>query len=79
LPVVWVAVGGRGDLTASMIGAFAVLTVFQTLTIHGSQYALVVMGLLLVVTVLAAPNGLIPGIVGLTGKLAARLSGRGDA
>jgi urea transport system permease protein len=69
LPIVWVAVGGRGDLTASMIGAFAVLTIFQALTIYGSQYALVVMGLLLVVTVLAAPDGLIPGIVTLTRRV----------
>lgn len=44
LPVVWVAVGGRSDLTATLVGTFAVLTVFQTLTIYGSQYALVVMG-----------------------------------
>lgn len=69
LPIVWVAVGGRGDLTASMIGAFAVLTVFQALTIYGSQYALVVMGLLLVVTVLVAPDGLIPGIVSLARRV----------
>lgn len=59
LPIVWVAVGGRADLTATLIGTVLVLSVFQTLTIHGSQYALVVMGLLLVVTVLVAPRGLI--------------------
>ncbi len=77
LPIVWVAVGGRGDLTAAMIGAFAVLAIFQALTIYGSQYALVVMGLLLVVTVLAAPNGMVPGIVGLVYRLSgARLTRR---
>jgi branched-chain amino acid transport system permease protein len=59
LPIVWVAVGGRGDLTASLIGTLAVLAAFQALTIYGSQYALVVMGLLLVITVLIAPKGLI--------------------
>jgi urea transport system permease protein len=59
LPIVWVAVGGRGDLTATLIGTLAVLAAFQALTIYGSQYALVVMGLLLVVTVLIAPEGLI--------------------
>jgi urea transport system permease protein len=78
LPIVWVAVGGRGDLTASMSGAFAVLTVFQSLTIYGSQYALVVMGLLLVVTVLAAPDGLIPGFVNLARRLSSRAA-RGRA
>lgn len=59
LPIVWVAVGGRSDLTATLIGTLLVLSVFQTLTIYGSQYALVVMGLLLVLTVLAAPRGLV--------------------
>ncbi len=69
LPVVWVAVGGRSDLTATLVGTFAVLSVFQTLTIYGSQYALVVMGALLVVVVLFAPQGLIPGIAGLSRRL----------
>jgi urea transport system permease protein len=59
LPIVWVAVGGRSDLTATLIGTLAVLSAFQALTIYGSQYALVVMGLLLVATVLMAPEGLI--------------------
>lgn len=59
LPIIWVAVGGRADLTATLIGTLLVLSVFQALTIYGSQYALVVMGLLLVITVLVAPRGLI--------------------
>lgn len=59
LPIIWVAVGGRSDLTTTLIGTIVVLAGFQTLTIYGSQYALVVMGLLLVLTVLAAPRGLI--------------------
>ena len=65
LPIVWVAVGGRGDLTATLVGTLVVLSAFQALTIYGSQYALVVMGLLLVVTVLAAPSGLIVGAANL--------------
>jgi urea transport system permease protein len=69
LPVVWVAVGGRSDLTATLVGTFAVLSVFLTLTIYGSQYALVVMGALLVVVVLFAPQGLIPGIAGLSRRM----------
>lgn len=65
LPIVWVAVGGRSDLTATLIGAFLVLIVFQALTIHGSQYALVVMGMLLVVTVLIAPRGIVIALTDL--------------
>ncbi|WP_425351370.1 branched-chain amino acid ABC transporter permease [Kumtagia ephedrae] len=59
LPIIWVAVGGRSDLTATLIGTLVVLSAFQALTIYGSQYALVVMGLLLVCTVLLAPRGLV--------------------
>ena len=63
LPIVWVAVSGRDDVTATLVGTLIVLAGFQALTIYGSQYALVVMGLLLVITVLAAPRGLIAGPV----------------
>ena len=35
------------------------LALFQQLTIRGSQYALVAMGLLLLATVLFAPEGLV--------------------
>ena len=59
LPVVWVAVGGRSDLTTTLIGTLLVIGGFQALTIYGSQYALVVMGALLVITVLVAPEGLV--------------------
>jgi len=58
LPVVWVAVGGRSDLTTTLFGTLLVLAGFQYLTIYGSQYALVMMGFLLVVTILLAPSGI---------------------
>ncbi len=72
LPIVWVAVGGRADLTATLLGTLSVLAGFQLLTVYGSQYALVVMGLLLVLTVLLAPEGLIAGLARLPGRLARR-------
>jgi urea transport system permease protein len=76
LPIVWVAVGGRGDLTATLVGTLVVLSAFQALTIYGSQYALVVMGLLLVTTVLIAPEGLIVTFARFIARLRAR-SGEG--
>lgn len=75
LPIIWVAVGGRSDLTATLIGTLVVLSVFQALTIYGSQYALVVMGLLLVCTVLLAPRGLVANAGLLVGSLFARKNG----
>ncbi|HEY9213860.1 MAG TPA: branched-chain amino acid ABC transporter permease [Ancylobacter sp.] len=76
LPIVWVAVGGRSDITSTLIGTLVVLSAFQALTIHGSQYALVVMGVLLVLTVLIAPRGLILSGASLIGRLFGK---RGDA
>ncbi len=77
LPLIWVAVGGRSDLTSTLIGTLVVLLAFQALTIYGSQYALVVMGLLLVVTVLVAPNGLVLGAKNLIARLVTR-RGKGE-
>lgn len=79
LPIVWVAVGGRSDLTTTLIGTLIVLAGFQALTIHGSQYALVVMGVLLVLTVLIAPRGLIFGIGAFLGRcLRRKTADRGE-
>ena len=62
LPIVWVAVGGRSDLTTTLIGTLVLIGGFQALTVYGSQYALVVMGLALVLTVLFGPQGLISAL-----------------
>jgi branched-chain amino acid transport system permease protein len=75
LPIVWVAVGGRSDLTATLVGTLLVLAGFQALTIYGSQYALVVMGALLVATVLLAPEGVIIGLVRLYARFGWRNGG----
>lgn len=69
LPIIWVAVGGRRDITATLLGTLLVLAVFQNLTIYGSQYALVVMGALLLVTVLVAPQGLVVLAMKSIGKM----------
>lgn len=74
LPIVWVAVGGRRDLTATLIGTLLVLSVFQFLTIYGSQYALIVMGAILTLTVLLAPEGIIAGLMQWLGKMLGRSS-----
>ncbi len=57
MPIIWVAFGGRQDVTATLIGTFVVLYVFQMLTVVSQEYALIAIGALLVVTVLIAPGG----------------------
>lgn len=74
LPIVWVAVGGRKDLTATLLGTLFVLSVFQNLTIFGSYYALILMGVVLVIVVVFLPQGLVPGLVQLAGQLRARMT-----
>ena len=58
-----------GDLTATLLGTILLIGGFQALTVYGSQYALVAMGVLLVVTVLLAPEGLIMALAFLPGRL----------
>lgn len=74
LPIVWVAVGGRRDITATLLGTLLVIAGFQSLTIYGSQYALVVMGALLVFTVLVTPDGLVATAMNQIGKLKKRMA-----
>ncbi|XUY29285.1 branched-chain amino acid ABC transporter permease [Agrobacterium sp. rho-8.1] len=78
LPIVWVAVGGRSDLTTTLVGTLIVLAGFQALTIHGSQYALVVMGFLLVLTVLVAPRGLVFGLGSVIARVFRRKASTGE-
>jgi branched-chain amino acid transport system permease protein len=73
LPIVWVAVGGRRDITATLLGTLIVIAGFQYLTIYGSQYALVVMGALLVFTVLVTPDGLVATAITQIGKIKERM------
>lgn len=61
LPVIWVGVAGRKDLTAALVGALVLQWVSLQLAARG-EYALIVMGGILVVAMLVAPDGLITGL-----------------
>lgn len=62
MPIVWVAFSGRNDLTATLVGSFLLLFGFQTITVYSQQAALVLMGVLLLATVMLAPQGFVLGI-----------------
>lgn len=72
MPIVWVAFSGRSDLTATLVGTFALLFIFQALTIYSEQAALILMGLILVATVMLAPQGCFVAL----GRLASWRPGR---
>jgi branched-chain amino acid transport system permease protein len=59
LPVIWVAVGGRDSLLAVAISTFFINWFSYTLSSAGNQYALVIMGVLLVTVMLFFPKGII--------------------
>jgi branched-chain amino acid transport system permease protein len=65
LPVIWVAVGGRESLLAVMISTFALNWLNFTLSSQGNQYALVIIGALLVVVMLFFPRGIVVGLAAL--------------
>jgi urea transport system permease protein len=69
MPIVWVAFSGRGDITATMVGTFLILMVFQTLTVYSQQAALVLMGMMLLATVLVAPHGFVIGLARFAGRM----------
>jgi branched-chain amino acid transport system permease protein len=62
MPIIWVATGGRKSIPGAIIATVALLVLSQELVVYGSQYALVIMGVILLFVVMAAPEGLGPTI-----------------
>lgn len=58
MPIIWVAAGGRKDLTAVLLATVFLTWLSQQLAVRGSQYALIWMGVILLVVVVFAPDGL---------------------
>lgn len=57
--VIWVAVGGRKDLSAAILGAITLKWLFLWLTTSGNpEYATILMGIILVGVMLLAPEGI---------------------
>jgi ABC-type branched-subunit amino acid transport system permease subunit len=59
LPVILVAAGGRKNLTASMIFTLIYLWFSQYLSANGNEYALIILGLVLLFVMLFLPEGVI--------------------
>jgi ABC-type branched-subunit amino acid transport system permease subunit len=59
LPVIWVAVGGRDSLLAVCIATFLLNQLTYVLSSQGNQYALVIVGAILVAVMLFAPQGIV--------------------
>lgn len=57
IPVILVAAGGRKNVTAAMLFSFFYYWLSRTLSATGSQYALIVLGIFLVLVILFVPEG----------------------
>jgi urea ABC transporter permease protein UrtC len=62
LPVVWASVGGRTSILGTIGAALAIQFVDYRLALSGSEWALVLIGSLLVFVVLVMPEGVAPRI-----------------
>jgi urea transport system permease protein len=60
LPIVWVSVGGRESLLGAVGATFAIERLSQYLAATGSEWALVIIGALLLFVILFMPQGLVP-------------------
>ena len=78
LVVIWVAVGGRRDLTAAVIGAVVLEWVSLRLTAAG-EISLIVLGGILVVVMLLSPEGVVVTIADRAERLRQRIWPRSPA
>jgi len=62
LVVIWVAVGGRTQLTGAVLGAL-VLQWLNVYFLSGTDYAVLAMGMILIISMMVAPQGLYPAFV----------------
>ena len=59
LPVIWTAVGGRSSLLAVLLSTVTLRWLADTLAVRGGEYAFLIMGILLLVTMLFFPAGIV--------------------
>ena len=59
LPVIWTAVGGRKSLLAVLAATLVLRWLADTLAVKGGEYAFLIMGVLLLLTMVFFPEGII--------------------
>lgn len=61
LPIVFVAAGGRGNATASAVSTIALMYLTFKLSASGTKFSFVILGAVLVLVIVAVPNGIVVG------------------
>jgi branched-chain amino acid transport system permease protein len=73
LPVVWVSVGGRESLIGAIAATFGIERLSQYLAATGSEWALVIIGGLLLFVIMFMPKGVVPKLDSYTRLALARV------
>lgn len=60
MPVIYVATAGRKSIGGAIVGTSALVWGSQTLAVYSSEYAMILLGAILLIVVLAAPEGVLP-------------------
>jgi branched-chain amino acid transport system permease protein len=71
LPVIWVAVGGRRSLTATIVSTLLLVWGSQQLAAQG-EYAFVILGALLILVMMFVPDGMITSLAERLGSIRRR-------
>src|SRR5690606_2829284 len=68
MPVIWVATAGRKSIGGVVVATIGFVWLSEWLAVYGSEYALIIMGGVLLFVVLAAPQGLFPWVTSLLSR-----------
>jgi ABC-type branched-subunit amino acid transport system permease subunit len=68
LPVIWTAVGGRKSLLAVVAATLTLRWLADTLAVRGGEYAFLIMGILLLLTMLFFPEGIVVSLARRSGR-----------
>jgi branched-chain amino acid transport system permease protein len=60
LPIIWITVGGRQTVLGSAIAVFVLQYIDNELAVYGTQYAQILMGLILIIAVMRFEGGVVP-------------------
>lgn len=77
IPVVLVAAGGKKNATATILFSLFYLTLSQKLAASGSQYSLIILGLILLIVVLFVPKGIIHSLFDFVDSLVFEKNAKG--
>jgi branched-chain amino acid transport system permease protein len=75
LPIIWVATGGRKWLSGAIIGTFIITYISQQLSVIGGQFSMIILGSILLIVIIALPEGFVPQIHARLPQLLEWLSG----